>query len=83
MPGLKRDLEGAMLRLPKVEGHGGDVSVGRDLNNLLNLMGVPPFLRLVVLFGAAPLLAQVLLLGKPGAHLQLGDGGGPPGANAF
>lgn len=26
-----------MLRLPKVEGHGGDVSVGRDLNNLLNL----------------------------------------------
>ena len=37
VPGLKRDLEGAMLRLPKVEGHGGDVSVGRDLNNLLNL----------------------------------------------
>jgi ATP-dependent Clp protease ATP-binding subunit ClpB len=26
-----------MVRLPKVEGHGGDVSVGRDLNNLLNL----------------------------------------------
>jgi ATP-dependent Clp protease ATP-binding subunit ClpB len=24
-------------RLPKVEGHGGDVSIGRDLNNLLNL----------------------------------------------
>ncbi|MBL8427608.1 MAG: type VI secretion system ATPase TssH, partial [Dechloromonas sp.] len=37
VPGLKRDLEGAMVRLPKVEGHGGDVSVGRDLNNLLNL----------------------------------------------
>ena len=35
--GLKRDLEQALTRLPKVEGHGGDVSVGRDLNNLLNL----------------------------------------------
>ena len=37
VPGLKRDLEHALTRLPKVEGHGGDVSVGRDLNNLLNL----------------------------------------------
>ncbi len=37
VPGLKRDLEGALTRLPKVEGHGGDVSVGRDLGNLLNL----------------------------------------------
>jgi len=37
VPGLKRDLEQALTRLPKVEGHGGDVSVGRDLNNLLNL----------------------------------------------
>ncbi len=34
---LKRDLEVALGRLPKVEGHGGDVSVGRDLGNLLNL----------------------------------------------
>lgn len=37
VPGLKRDLEQALNRLPKVEGHGGDVQVGRDLNNLLNL----------------------------------------------
>ncbi len=37
VPGLKRDLEQAMTRLPKVEGHGGDVQVGRDLTNLLNL----------------------------------------------
>ena len=37
VPALKRDLEGAMGRLPKVQGHGGDVSVGRDLGNLLNL----------------------------------------------
>ncbi len=37
VPGLKRDLEQALTRLPKVEGHGGDVSVGRDLANLLNL----------------------------------------------
>ena len=37
VPALKRDLEGALSRLPKVEGHGGDVSVGRDLGNLLNL----------------------------------------------
>jgi ATP-dependent Clp protease ATP-binding subunit ClpB len=35
--GLKRDLEQALTRLPKVEGHGGDVQVGRDLGNLLNL----------------------------------------------
>ncbi len=37
VPGLKRELEQALTRLPKVEGHGGDVSVGRDLGNLLNL----------------------------------------------
>ncbi len=37
VPGLKRDLEQALARLPKVEGHGGDVQVGRDLGNLLNL----------------------------------------------
>lgn len=37
VPGLKRDLEQALIRLPKVEGHGGDVSIGRDLGNLLNL----------------------------------------------
>ncbi|KXB32317.1 ATP-dependent chaperone ClpB [Dechloromonas denitrificans] len=37
VPGLKRDLEQALTRLPQVEGHGGDVSVGRDLSNLLNL----------------------------------------------
>ncbi len=37
VPGLKRELEQALTRLPRVEGHGGDVSVGRDLGNLLNL----------------------------------------------
>jgi len=37
VPGLKNDLEQALKRLPKVEGHGGDVSIGRDLTNLLNL----------------------------------------------
>jgi ATP-dependent Clp protease ATP-binding subunit ClpB len=35
--GLRKDLEQALTRLPKVEGHGGDVSIGRDLSNLLNL----------------------------------------------
>jgi len=34
---LGRDLEQALTRLPKVEGHGGDVTIGRDLTNLLNL----------------------------------------------
>ncbi|KAF4516709.1 hypothetical protein B566_EDAN003459 [Ephemera danica] len=37
VPALKRELEQALARLPKVEGHGGDVSVGRDLASLLNL----------------------------------------------
>ncbi|MBS1189060.1 MAG: clpB [Rhodocyclaceae bacterium] len=37
VPGLKHDLEQALKRLPMVEGHGGDVSIGRDLTNLLNL----------------------------------------------
>ena len=37
VPGLKRDLEQALGRLAKVEGHGGDVSIGRDLASLLNL----------------------------------------------
>ena len=35
--GLKVQLGKAMDRLPKVEGHGGDVSIGRDLTNLLNI----------------------------------------------
>jgi ATP-dependent Clp protease ATP-binding subunit ClpB len=35
--GLKSALAKAMERLPRVEGHGGDVTIGRDLTNLLNL----------------------------------------------
>jgi ATP-dependent Clp protease ATP-binding subunit ClpB len=35
--GLKAALSKAVERLPKVEGHGGEVSVSRDLGNLLNL----------------------------------------------
>ena len=35
--GLKAAAVKALERLPKVQGHGGDVSVGRDLANLLNL----------------------------------------------
>jgi len=35
--GLKADLDKAIDRLPQVEGHGGEVSIGRDLANLLNL----------------------------------------------
>jgi ATP-dependent Clp protease ATP-binding subunit ClpB len=34
---LKAALQAAIDRLPKVEGHGGEVQVGRDLGNLLNL----------------------------------------------
>jgi ATP-dependent Clp protease ATP-binding subunit ClpB len=37
LAGLRKDLESAIKRLPQVSGHGGDVSVGRDLANLLNL----------------------------------------------
>ena len=37
VPALKAALTQALTRLPKVEGHGGEVSVSRDLNNLLNL----------------------------------------------
>jgi ATP-dependent Clp protease ATP-binding subunit ClpB len=37
VPALKTALEGALQRLPKVEGTGGEVSVSRDLSNLLNL----------------------------------------------
>jgi ATP-dependent Clp protease ATP-binding subunit ClpB len=35
--GLKAALAKALDRLPKVEGHGGEVSIGRDLSNLLNV----------------------------------------------
>src|SRR5574343_271734 len=35
--GLKVALTKALERLPKVQGHGGEVSIGRDLGNLLNL----------------------------------------------
>src|SRR5512142_3319542 len=34
---LKTSLNDAVNRLPKVEGHGGEVQVGRELANLLNL----------------------------------------------
>ena len=37
VPGLKQALEAAIKRLPQVSGHGGDVSISRDLTNLLNL----------------------------------------------
>ncbi len=37
VPALRNDLEGALKRLPQVSGHGGEVSIGRDLTNLLNL----------------------------------------------
>ncbi|HRP97525.1 MAG TPA: Clp protease N-terminal domain-containing protein, partial [Rhodocyclaceae bacterium] len=34
---LRGALKAAIERLPKVQGHGGEVQVGRELNNLLNL----------------------------------------------
>src|ERR1043165_6510843 len=34
---LKKALEDAIARMPKVEGQGGEITVSRDLNNLLNL----------------------------------------------
>ena len=34
---LKNALTEALTRLPRVEGHGGEVQVGRDLSSLLNL----------------------------------------------
>ncbi|MEZ5614381.1 MAG: ATP-dependent chaperone ClpB [Rhodocyclaceae bacterium] len=37
VPPLKAALEKAVARLPKVEGAGGEVQIGRDLSNLLNL----------------------------------------------
>jgi ATP-dependent Clp protease ATP-binding subunit ClpB len=36
-PPLKTALGKAIDRLPKVEGHGGEVTIGRDLSNLLNV----------------------------------------------
>ncbi len=37
VPALKAALTQALSRLPKVEGQGGEVTMSRDLNNLLNL----------------------------------------------
>ncbi len=37
VPALRTDLDKAIDRLPQVSGHGGEVSIGRDLGNLLNL----------------------------------------------
>ena len=34
---LRQSLKAALDRMPKVEGQGGEISVGRDLGNLLNL----------------------------------------------
>src|SRR5947209_49821 len=37
VPRVKSALAQAIARLPKVEGQGGEISLSRDLNNLLNL----------------------------------------------
>src|SRR5512140_402755 len=37
VPPFKRAIEDSIRRLPKVEGQGGEISISRDLNNLLNL----------------------------------------------
>ncbi|MCX9156684.1 ATP-dependent chaperone ClpB [Niveibacterium sp. 24ML] len=37
VPPLKRALEQALDRVPKIQGGGGEVQIGRDLGNLLNL----------------------------------------------
>src|SRR5258706_10696488 len=37
VPKLQAALKGSIDRLPKVEGQGGEITVSRDLNNLLNL----------------------------------------------
>ena len=37
VPALRTDLDKAIDRLPQVSGHGGEVSIGRELSNLLNL----------------------------------------------
>jgi ATP-dependent Clp protease ATP-binding subunit ClpB len=37
VPRVKTALAQAIARLPKVEGQGGEISISRDLNNLLNL----------------------------------------------
>ncbi|MEW6120745.1 MAG: ATP-dependent chaperone ClpB [Pseudomonadota bacterium] len=37
VPALKAALTQALTRLPRIEGHGGEVSISRELNNLLNL----------------------------------------------
>ena len=35
---LREQVTKGIERLPKVEGHGGEVQIGRDLSNLLNLV---------------------------------------------
>ncbi len=37
VPKLREGVKKAIERLPKVEGHGGEIQIGRDLSNLLNL----------------------------------------------
>src|SRR4249920_312521 len=37
VPKLREGVRKAIDRLPKVQGHGGEVQIGRDLSNLLNL----------------------------------------------
>src|SRR5215468_3126071 len=37
VPALKTALTKAIARLPKVEGQGGEITISRDLNNILNL----------------------------------------------
>jgi ATP-dependent Clp protease ATP-binding subunit ClpB len=77
--GLKAALKGAIDRLPKVQGTGGEITVSRDLGNLLNLTDKAATKRGDA-FVASELFLAALLEDKGETGRLLKENGGSPAA---
>ncbi|MDO5357715.1 MAG: Clp protease N-terminal domain-containing protein, partial [Conchiformibius sp.] len=71
---IKRDVQAAVSKLPRVSGQGGEISAGRELQNTLNLMDKAAA-KLGDSYISSELFLLALLLEKGAAGQILTDGG--------
>lgn len=79
VPGLKGALNQSLQRLPRVQGNGGEITVSRDLANLLNLSDKAA-MKLGDEFIASELFLSALSQDKGEAARLLKEHGGQPAA---
>ncbi|NHR06655.1 ATP-dependent chaperone ClpB [Chromobacterium haemolyticum] len=79
VPGLKGALNQSLQRLPRVQGNGGEITVSRDLANLLNLSDKAA-MKLGDEFIASELFLSALSQDKGEASRLLKEHGGQPAA---